>query len=383
MVDQDVGDGTNEITSFLKELLEPWFNSLADPKQAQEELLAKLLNGYSKTEFGQKYGAEVITTVSEFQSRFPVTNYNFLQPYFDQVKNGNYSSILCETPENWVMTRGSTGRPKVIPTTETHLSQILFVGARAITNFALREDIRILQRNVLNLNFPSEVFSMKTHYGEKTFGYSSGTYAKLHPSLDTTSLVPWQEEIDTLGGGITKTDWEKRFELVYEKARTSNVGCVMGVTPVILAFARFLHRKHRIYPKDIWKMNALFCTSVPKIHSKYAPELRHYYGVVPVIEMYTATEGVFAQQLDKNPYLSPNYDTYLFEVKSNGKVKLLHELERNEWGSLLVSSTILPRYEIGDMIECIANGYFRVFGRKSRLTVTEHMLYNMLAGRIT
>ena len=201
--------------------------------------------------------------------------------------------------------------------------------------------------------------------------------------MDAASLVPRQEEIDSLGGGITKTAWERRFELVYEKARTSDVGCVMGVTPVILAFARFLRRKYAHYPKDVWTMNALFCTSVPKVHSKYAPELRHYYGNVPVIEMYTATEGVFAQQLDKNPYLSPNYDTYLFEVKSGAKVKLLHELKRNEWGSLLVSSTMFPRYEIGDMIECIANGYFRIFGRKSRLTVVEHMLYNALAGRIT
>lgn len=363
--------------------MNPWFDSLDKPKQAQEELLGKLLKGYSKTQFGQKFGAEMISTVSEFQSRFPITSYDFLQPYFEQVKGGDYSSILFEPPENWVMTRGTTGRPKVLPATETHLSQILFVGARAITNFALREDIQVLQRNVLNLNFPSEVFSMKTQSGEQTFGYSSGTYAKLHPSLDAASLVPRQEDIDTLGGGITKADWEKRFELVYDKARTSDVGCVMGVTPVILAFARFLRRKHGKYPKDVWKMNALFCTSVPKIHSKYTPELRHYYGSVPVIEMYTATEGVFAQQLDKNPYLSPNYDTYLFEVKRGNKVKLLHELKRNEWGSLLVSSTMFPRYEMGDMIECIANGYFRVFGRKSRLTVTEHILYNAFAGRIT
>ena len=373
----------DELTSFLKELLDPWFVSLSDPRKAQEDLLWNLLKGYSKTQFGRELAADQIKTIHEFQSRFPITNYHLLEPYFEQVKNGNYLTILSEPPENWVMTRGTTGRPKVIPTTETHLSQILFVGARAITNFALNTDVRILQRNVLNLNFPSEVFSMRTQSGEKKFGYSSGTYAKLHPSLDAASLVPRQEDIDSLGGGITRADWEKRFELVYQKAMTSDIGSTMGVTPVILAFARFLRRKHGTYPKEVWKMNALFCTSVPKIHSKYAPELKHFYGNVPVIEMYTATEGVFAQQLDKNPYVSPNYDTYLFEVRRGSKVKLLHELKRNEWGSLLVSSTMFPRYEIGDMIECVGNGYFRVFGRKRRLTVAEHILYNVIAGRLT
>lgn len=376
-------DSTEQLQSFLKDLLDPWFTSLTNPKQAQEELLSKLLKEYSKTEFGEKYGAKTIKFMSEFQTAFPVTNYKSLEPYFEQVKAGNYSSILSEPAENWVMTRGTTGKPKVIPTTESHLSQILFVGSRAITNFALHQDIHILQRNVLNLNFPSEVFSMNLHDGQKKYGYSSGTYAKLHPTLDAASLVPKQEEIDALGGGITNADWKRRFELVYEKSRASNVGCVMGVTPVIIAFALFLRHNHGRFPKDIWKMNALFCTSIAKIHSKYSPELKYYYGNIPVVEMYSATEGVFAQQLDKNPYVCPNYDIYLFEVKTRNNIKLLHELKRNEWGSLLVSSTLFPRYEIGDLIECIGNGYFRVFGRKSSLTITEHNLYNLFAGRLT
>jgi len=52
------------------------------------------------------------------------------------------------------MTRGSTGLPKVIPVTETHLSQILSVGARVVVNYALKRDPRVLETGVLNLNFP-------------------------------------------------------------------------------------------------------------------------------------------------------------------------------------------------------------------------------------
>ena len=374
-------DSSEELTSFLTDFIDPWYASLKDPSRSQQQTLENLLVGYAQTDYGKAHGAGRIATVKEFQSAFPTANYGSFQPYFEKVKSGNYTALLSEPVSGWVMTRGTTGTPKVIPTTETHLAQILFVGARAIINYALKKDQQILRRNVLNLNFPSEVFTMNTSSGEQRYGYSSGTYAKLHPSLDAASLVPRQEDIDSLGGGISKSDWERRFELIYGAAKQSDVGCVMGVTPVILAFARYLKHRHGVLPRQVWEMSALFCTSVAKIHSKYAPELRYYYGNAPIVEMYTATEGVFAQQLDKNPYLVPNYDTYLFEVRTGRGIKLLHELPASEWGSLIVSSTLFPRYEIGDLIESIGRGYYRVFGRAKTLTVLEHLFYNLLAGR--
>jgi hypothetical protein len=93
-----------------------------------------------------------------------------------------------------------------------------------------------------------------------------------------------------------------------------------------------------------------------------------------------ATEGVFAQQLDDYPYVSPNYDAYLFEVKTGRGVKMLHDLKRGEWGSLIVSSCMLPRYDIGDLVESAGNNYFRIIGRKKALTLLEHRLYRTFVG---
>ncbi len=198
--------------------------------------------------------------------------------------------------------------------------------------------------------------------------------------FDRVSLLPRQEDIDKLGSGIGRKDWQQRFELVYEMAKDQNVTATMGVTSVILSFARYIKRKYGKLPKDIWKPQALFCTSVRKIQYKYGPILQKYFGEVPIVEMYTATEGVFGQQLDDNPYITPNYDAYLFEVATGKGVKLLHELKRGEWGSLVVSSCMLPRYEIGDLIEAAGKNYYRVFGRKNTLTLLEHRLYRAFLG---
>ena len=154
----------------------------------------------------------------------------------------------------------------------------------------------------------------------------------------------------------------------------------MGVTPVVLAFAKYIKRKHGKKPADLWNLKALFCTSVRKIQFKYASVLRKYFGPGPIVEMYTATEGVFAQQLDDLPYVTPNYDGYFFEVDTGHSVKMLHELKRGEWGSLLISSCLFPRYAIGDMIEAAGKDYFRVFGRKNTLTLLEHRLYRLFLG---
>ncbi|MEM3640689.1 MAG: hypothetical protein QXH37_02040, partial [Candidatus Bathyarchaeia archaeon] len=179
------------------------------------------------------------------------------------------------------------------------------------------------------------------------------------------------------------SDWEQRFELAYKKELKENVTAAMGVTPVILAFARYMKRRHGKKPKDVWKVHALFCTSVRKIQFKYAPKLQQFYGNVSVVEIYSATEGVFGQQYNDLPYISPNYDTYLFEVETSQGVKMLHELKRGEWGKLIISSCLFPRYEIGDLIEAAGKGYFRVIGRDQFLTRMEHRLYRLFLGWLT
>ena len=369
------------LNSILQPIIGPWYDSLENPQKAQEQVLRELLKKYAETDYGKSHGASEINGVADDQISFPIIDYKGLLPYFAQVKDGNYKAILPEPPECWVMTRGSTGRAKVLPATQAHLKQIFTCGARALINYALRKkNFEVFTGDILNLNFPSSVHTMTSDGKEVTYGYSSGTYARLNPMFDRVSLIPRQEDIDTLGSGIGRTDWEKRFELVYQQALDKNVTATMGVTPVILAFARYIQRKHGKKPVDLWKFQALFCTSVRKIQFKYAKILRKYFGSAPVVEMYTATEGVFAQQLDDLPYVTPNYDAYFLEVDTGKGVKMLHELERGEWGSLLISSCMFPRYEIGDLIEAAGKNYYRVFGRRNTLTLLEHRLYRLFLG---
>jgi hypothetical protein len=371
----------DSLNSILQPIIDPWYESLKNPQKAQEQVLYDLVKKYGNTDYGSSHNALQVAGIADYRANFPIIDYKGLLPYFAKAKEGNYKALLPEPPECWVMTRGSTGRAKVLPATPTHLKQIFTCGARALINYALRKkNFEVFTGDILNLNFPSSVHTMTSDGREVTYGYSSGTYARLNPMFDRVSLIPRQEAIDAVGSGIGKTDWEKRFELVYQQALDKNVTATMGVTPVILAFAKYIQRKHGKKPVDLWKFQALFCTSVRKIQFKYAPVLRKYFGPVTVVEMYTATEGVFAQQLDELPYVTPNFDAYFFEVDTGNGVKMLHELKRGEWGRLLISSCMFPRYDIGDMIEAAGKNYYRVFGRRNSLTLLEHRLYRLFLG---
>jgi len=366
---------------IFQPIIGPWFKSLENPQESQNQVLTDLVKDYLKTRYGEEHHASEIKDLSDFRANFPILNYRRLSPYLAEVNKGYHKAILPEPLLCWVMTRGSTGAAKVLPATKTHLEQILTCGARALINYATRKnDFELLTGKILNLNFPSNVHTAVINGQTITYGYSSGTYARLNPMLDKVSLLPQQEAIDAIGSGITKRDWEKRFELAYQQAKNEKVTATMGVTPVILSFARYIKRKHGKKPKDLWGFRALFCTSVRKIQFKYAQPLRKYFGQVPIVEVYSATEGVFAQQLDDLPYVTPNYDTYFFEVETSHGTKMLHELNRGEWGKLIISSCMFPRYDIGDIVESAGQSYFRIVGRNNTSTLLEHRLHRLFFG---
>jgi hypothetical protein len=342
---------------------------LEDPAATQEKLHESLLDDYVKTEYGQLHDT------------FPVAGYSDLEPWIERVMDGDYPALLSEEPITWAMTRGTTGESKMIPVTPRHLDHIVRGGSRAVLNHAMTGGgLEALAGGVLNLQFPSNVRSMTVGGEEKVYGHSSGTYARLNPMMAGLRLVPRQEEIDALDTDLSKEGWEARFEYIYWEAKDADIVTVMGVAPVQTGFARYLEMRHGVVPRDLWSLNVIFSTSVPKIQTRYAPWLRRLYGDCPVVEMYTATEGAFGQQVDALPYWVPNYDLYYFEVRTRQGVKMLYEMSRGEWGRLIVSTPLFPRYEIGDLVEAMGKNYFRVFGRDRPLTVLEHVLYRSAFG---
>jgi len=175
-----------------------------------------------------------------------------------------------------------------------------------------------------------------------------------------------QEEIDELGGSKSIKAWEARFELAYEKCKDENVTLVGGVAPTAVRFARYLRRKHKVYPKDLWQTQIVTLGSVHGINTRYQPALHALYGPVAIRETAGGvTECMFGQQRDEKraSRTRPNYDLFFFEVETRSGIKMLHEMRPGEMGRMVVSTPVLPRYKIGDLIRAFQPPYFRCIGR--------------------
>jgi hypothetical protein len=357
------------VAQILNHMLQPWFEAIEDPNQAQRQVLGRLLKDYAQTEYGDRHNADRITSIEEYRQSFPIATYEDYKPLIQRVMSGEVSLLLSEPPIGWAITRGTTkGESKFIPMTPTDLRARISAG-RAMMNYVASTQRYDLFAGVnLNLNFPSMVGTVKVGDKELAYGYSSGIYTK-HVSTSTPiRSLPSQEDIDALGGGKTIRDWEKRFALAYEKCKDENVSLVGGVLPTAIRFARYLRKEHKLYPKDLWQTQIMTLGSAPGINTHHQSSLTALYGPVVIREIYGATEGMFGQQRDEKRAWVPNYDLFFFEVVTKSGIKMLHEMQPGESGGLVVSTPILPRYRIGDLIRAFEPPYFRCIGRENWLT---------------
>ncbi|MFA9491098.1 MAG: GH3 auxin-responsive promoter family protein [Anaerolineales bacterium] len=371
------------LAAMLTAMLQPWHDSVADPSQAQHTVLQRLLGDYSKTEYGKGHGAGNVDSIETYRDAFPIMTYAEYKPLIDRVMAGDIDLLLAEEPVGWAITRGTTeGESKFIPMTPTDLEMRVSAGRAVMQYIVDHEKLDLFTGVNLNLNFPSVVGTIKVGAQELEYGYSSGIYTKYVSAKTPIRSAPTQDEIDALGGGKTKRDWDARFELAYEKCREENVVLVGGVATSAETFGRYLRRAHRKYPKDLWNTQIMTLGSFPGINTKYVPSLTALYGPVVIREIYGATEGMFGQQRDDQRAWVPNYDLFFFEIETRSGVKMLHEMRPGEMGSLVVSTPILPRYKIGDLIRAYRPPYFRCIGRDHWLTAIrygwdEFMTFNL------
>jgi hypothetical protein len=372
-----------EYRDFIQVFVELWHRGLQDPARTQAQTLEWLVEGYARTVYGQDCGASDLLALADdpprffeaYRRAFPVVTYDEIKPWIERVIAGEVEALLPELPVAWAMTRGTTGgTPKRIPITDADLG-IRVAAARGLLNHLLRTDqLDAINGYSLNLNYPSVVGTMDVAGQETPYGFSSGIYVRHAAAATPVEILPPQEEIDDLGGGTTPGAWERRFEMIYQRTKDAPITLCAGVCPSIIQFGHFLHRRHKVLPKELWHMRVIAAASVPGISTRYKPALHALYGPVDVVEMYIATEGTFAQQRDERCLLVPNFDLYVFEVEVGSEVKMLHEMRPGEYGSLIVSTPVLPRYRIGDVIRAFDLPYFRCIGRQGRWTRLRYWL---------
>ena len=401
------------VAEALAAQLRPWHEAVADPARAQEIVLRRILADFARTGYGADHGAEEVAAAAPisppedgargdasaggggsvagnpldggsgaglaglaaaYRRAFPVMTYDDYKPLIEAVMAGETRLLLCEEPVGWAITRGTVaGESKFIPMTPTDVRMRVSAGRAMMSYVAGTGRLDLFAGVNLNLNFPSTVGTIRVGDRELEYGYSSGIYTK-HVSKSTPiRSVPSQDEIDALGGGTARRDWDNRFELAVERCRNENVTLVGGVCQTALEFGRYLRKT----PRGLSKAVVEDPDHDARQHAwdQYPARGRRcaaMYGPAAIREIYGATEGMFGQQRDDRKAWVPNYDLFFFEVLTRSGVKMLHEMKPGERGSLVVTTPILARYRIGDTILAVRPPYFRCIGREKWWTSLDY-----------
>ena len=353
----------------MKAAVDPWYQALADPAKAQDSVLESLLAHYRQTDYGKEHDADAVSSYADYKHSFPVQTYAGFKPFIDQVLAGNTHALLSAEPLYMGLTKGTTGEPKLFPFTPDHVRIWREIHPRIIFNYSLtKRNFEWLAGYRLNLTSSAKIGTIRVGDKEMKYGYSIAVAASIIEESGAAALkvAPTQDEMDTLPKEATKENWETRYEFAYEKAREKDVTYIMTDPHVIVNFGRYIQRKHKVTPKDLWHVSFIMSGGRANTHTRYTPAIHALYGAsADVRETYTSTEAAMGAQIDDKRAWAPFYDKVFFEVQTIDGVKPMHEMIPGEIGGLVLSTTSLPRYRIGDLILAFEPPYFHCIGREN------------------
>jgi hypothetical protein len=103
-----------------------------DPMRAQRALLAGIIAANKDTTFGRRHGFGGIGNYEQFAERVPVSTFEDLRPFVDAEIERGETALTAEKPLCYVRTSGTTGKPKDLPLTASHLEALRRIQEIAI-----------------------------------------------------------------------------------------------------------------------------------------------------------------------------------------------------------------------------------------------------------
>lgn len=93
------------------------------PEQTQAQRLTQILQANQSSAFGKEFRFAEIDSISAFQQRLPIANYELFSPWIDRIANGEPNVLTRASVQMFERTSGSTTANKLIPYTQPLLAE--------------------------------------------------------------------------------------------------------------------------------------------------------------------------------------------------------------------------------------------------------------------
>jgi hypothetical protein len=263
------------------------------PVETQKETLYRLLAKAATTEWGKKFGYSSVTTIKEYQSRFPVQTYEDIVPYVERLRSGE-SNLLWPGEIKWfAKSSGTTStKSKFIPMSREALEDCHYrAGKDILAIYTMqRPETRIFYGKNLTLGGSHK---MNQFSNDSLYGDLSAILIENAPFWVDIIRIP-KQKIALL------EDFEEKLELITKTTINENVTSISGVPSWYLVLIKqileYTGKKNLL---DIWpNLEVFFHGGI-----SFTPYREQYKKLIDgdqmnYMETYNASEGFFGIQDD-------------------------------------------------------------------------------------
>lgn len=334
------------------------------PEEVQTELLLKLLDEASETEYGKKYGFSNIRSYSDFKERVPITEYEDIREDVERVKYGEQNVFWPSEIKWFAKSSGTTSsKSKFIPVSKEAIKDCHYKGGKDMLsiyfNHFPKSDIYSGKGLILGGSKQINQISNESYYGDLS--------AIIISNLPFWVALKRTPDMDVM----LMEDWEEKLEKMSDQVISQNIAHVSGVPSwTLVLFKRILEKTGANHIHEVWPNLELY------MHGgvSFAPYKNQFESMLPkrpmsYLETYNASEGFFGIQYDLSKpdlMLMLDYGIYyefipMDEIhKNDPKVISLGEVELGvNYAMVVTTNAGLWRFLIGDTIQFTARQPYR------------------------
>ena len=340
------------------------------PYETQKETLYQLLAKAAATEWGKKYSYSTITSIKEYQSRFPVRTYEEILPYVERLRKGE-TNLLWPGEIKWfAKSSGTTStKSKFIPMSREALEDCHYrAGKDILILYTMQKpETRMFSGKSLTLGGSHKInqFSNDSLYGDLS-------------AILIENAPFWVEIIRTPKPKIALLeDFQEKLDLITRTTVNENVTSISGVPSWYLVLIKqILAYTGKSNLLEVWpNLEAFFHGGI-----SFIPYRDQFKKLIPgnqmnYMETYNASEGFFGIQDDPNRcdmLLMLDYGIFYEFIPADrvssdcAPAYTLAEVEEGVNYAIIISTNGgLWRYMMGDTVvfTCLNPYRFRISGR--------------------
>lgn len=277
----------------------------ADPRAAQQRLLARITRGMANTAFGRTHDLGAVRTVDDLQRALPLQDYATMRPFWNRARAGEPAVTWPGVTRFWALSSGTTSGEKFLPVTDATIADNRRGGFDALVPHLAGSQASLFGGKLLFLGGST---ALRRH-GDVWIGDNTGIMALHVPRC----LRRWHAPDDRIR---SMSSWEEKVAAAARQTAAADLRMLAGVPSWIVLFGEAVLAHCRAEGRDVacladvWPQLQLFVHG-GVTYAPYAERLRQLIGrPIRCVDTYSASEGgmLAVQDLADDPGMLPLVD---------------------------------------------------------------------------